>query len=221
MSTPSYFRPIFGRGKTSLITVPALDDGDTTIQLGTGHGFYSVGDHIFLSKTDNSVPQYLGPALTKSVSGPNGSITVPLAVSRGFSNDLGRVWKPTKFWRPVYGTDANHTKERDSGVRTRMTIGALPTATQVADASEALRMRFSPTLPADLANWEVFLFTDMLGGLKSFAVAWFDQMLARTRVVQVKKRMGDDTWVTADRGTHSSFSATFLIEEEDEFPDPL
>ncbi len=219
MGIQDFFRPIFARGQDSLVNPSSTteSDGSTVFNVSPSAGQYIVGDHIFVSKADDSVPQYLGQMTAK-----NGNlITTPLALSRGYTNASVKIWRPTKFWRPAWGTNASPTKRKESGVSTRMSIGGQPNATQVADPSESATFNFSPTLPADIANWETFLFTDMLNGLNSFAMAWWDPMLDRTRLVQVKKRMGDDTWVSTLRGIHVGFSATFLIETEDTYPTPL
>lgn len=222
MGIENYFRPIFARGKDSQISpAQTRSDGDLTINVATLGGQFTVGDHLFMSKSDDTLPQYLGPITLKTFVSPNTTLTFTLPISRGFSSDSTKIWTPTKFWRPEWGTTANAAKGKESGVNTRMSIGGQPNATQVADPSETLTFDFNPSLPPDMANWEVFLFTDMLGGLKSFSVSWYDQMLSRTRLVKVKKRMGDDNWISTLRGIHVGFSATFFIEAEDTYPTPL
>lgn len=215
-----YFHPIFTRGQSSLVN-PAggtYTDGADVITFDNSGGAYVVGSHVFVSRTNNTIPEYLGQVTAADAS----SIATELVLSRGYSTDLIKVWQPTKFWRPIWGIGNRMQITPETGGSSLIPSGGGISNTQISAFRERLIVPFDKVRndQGDLNNWLTFLFVDLLGGTKRTNFAFFDQAQNKSRMATVLMMLpGSQQWNVNLRKVLGSFTETFVVlaTEEDSF----
>ena len=215
----TFFNPIFTRGESNLTSATGTyDDGDTTITFDNSGGNFVVGSHIFASKGDDSIPQYLGQA-TAAVINVAGSVDLEIPLSRGFSTDTLKLWKPTKFWRPEWSINRAFQILPEKGLETTLPSGGGAVNVRTAAFRERLTGSFDPVRPNDLQNWETFVFVDLTGGDKRMNVSYFDQRKDRSRLATVSIVGRPVPWNMDTEGYRATFVETFIVlpAEEDSF----
>ena len=180
-----YFRPIFARGKTNTKTATGTyDDDDNVFTLNNAGGEYVIGDDVFVSVDDDTLPLYLGEVTAASA----GSITTVMALSGGYSTATITLWEPTASWRPKYGIDVMFSGDVDYGVNTRQKPNGLIQNTKVRGVAELFHVGFTMD-ESDWLIYQAFFAVTWERGLNNIAFAFFDQRLNASRLVTVNRVM--------------------------------
>lgn len=145
----------------------AVGSGDNTITIN-GHGFV-VGDKIFISKSDNTGIQYLGPVTAKDTN----SITTTYGANESKGTGV-KVWKPGTLVAFSRGEDRNWSRRRQTGTRTEVSRGGVVYSINTADGAEVVRMAFEGGARTDYAAWRAFLVSNRSDGASSFVAAYWD-----------------------------------------------
>ncbi len=217
MTRPFKFQfPIFARGRTEFESPISgtYSDGDDELSFDNSAGGYIVGSHVFASRQNNTIPEYLGKVTVATAT----DITVEYALSRGYSADIVEIWQPVNFWRPIHGISEAFGIMPETGTVTSLPSGGGAVNVQIAAARERLNVDFTKIKlsESDLKNWGDFLFTDLVFGTKRVNFAWFDQKENRSRFVSVLMvSPGNQSWILNTGLTLGQFNEQFIIVAED------
>ena len=218
MGTPpfKYIFPIFFRGRTEFESpiTGTYSDGDDFLTFDNTAGGYVVGSHVFVSRQNNTIPEYLGTVTAATVT----DITVEYQLSRGYSADTVEIWQPVNFWRPTWGIGESFGIVPELGTVTSFPSGGGAVNVQIAAAREQLNVDFRQIKlsTGDLNNWETFLFTDLAFATKRANFAFFDQNKNRSRFLTVLMNApGNRAWQLNTGLTIGQFNEQFILVDED------
>ncbi len=187
-----YFKPIFARGKTNTKTpTGTYDDDDNVFTLNNAGGEYVIGDDVFVSVDDDTLPLYLGEVTAASA----GSITTVMSLSGGYSTATISIWEPTASWRPKYGINVIFRGSLDYGVNTRSKADGLIQNTKVRGLAESFDIGFT----MDQDDWfiyQTFFAVTWARGLNNVAFAFFDQRFDASRLIAVNRIMEPEQTTT-------------------------
>lgn len=211
----NWYKPLFFRGRGNPQTpTSTYSDGDNIFTLVDADQKYSVGEHVLAEiASDQTLPEYLGKVTAVTSS----ALTVQRGLSRGYSSDSIRLFSPTNFWFPTYGVQISFGFDPDYGVITERTAGGQVTATKVADRIDRISMLATPVIAAEYELWQTFLLTFLDSGLDTMAVAFWDHTLNRSRVIEVRLNMGNNSVVPVRglRREYIAFGIEYFILNED------
>jgi len=180
MASAGPYRTVVSYGRSGEETADApIGAGDATFTVN-GHTFV-VGNRIWISKSDGTGKQYVGPVLSKETN----TITVTYGANESKGSNA-KVWKATQS--AAFSVDANDRwqRTRQTGTRPQVSRGGTVWSVNEADGVEVLRLGFGPGMAADYKTWRDFLVTYRDDGAKSFALSYWDWQDAAGKVAEAR-----------------------------------
>jgi hypothetical protein len=183
-----YFAPIFAFGQTGLRLATAGSEpssGSNIIAIDNGDSFYNVGDHVFVSESDDSVPQYFGVVRTATST----QLTMELNSASNYTTDA-KVWQPTRYYRFTIGPGYGELRRYRPGVKTRQTRGGQVYSTRISDPVDQVSFEWRSRGRGPAAGWvgvRDFLDDYRDGGLQSFSLGWWDHNYEEIRCSQCRQ----------------------------------
>lgn len=122
--------PIFAKGKTNEQSESgSVAAGVTVIPVADANSYFAVGQPIFISETDGTEVEYLGPAIAVSTS----AVTVTHALQQAKGPGY-KVWRPTDYVLMPYGISSPFDGTLALGVETQRSLGGEVYRTKTEDS---------------------------------------------------------------------------------------
>ena len=187
-----FHNPIAAYGKTAAKTVSgSVSEGAKSFTITNTGTTIDVGHPVFISKSDDTLIQFVGLCLTSS--------TTVITTEYGAATALGtsaKIWRPTYYAHFPLGVvpDGGTVIEEMDGTSTVVARGAGEIYPfQHSDAQVAVSFTVQG-YAEDRAAWTTFRQTNRSYGTSAFSIGWYDQAAGTTRVDRV----------ILDNGNHSS-----------------
>lgn len=209
-----YHKPILAYGKSDAkVTTAPVTDAATIIPIdnsGTPHP-YLVGDHVFISESDDTENQYLGTVTAETTT----TITVSNPV-QGAKLINAKVWQPTTYFAPTYGPGWHVSRGFDTRTEIDESEGGLWYPVNRGDPMETVTLVWPAAEPTDWDLLQTFLCTNRTGATKTFSLGWWDHVKQSSRVVTIYALMRRNE-VTMINRVVSRFSLHFGIVTDDTY----
>ena len=178
-----YHKPIlmFGKTPASPITIAAsVDSGDLVMAFDNDPTVFAAGDHVVISKSDDTEVQYLGTVKS--------STTTDLTLLEPVTQDKGtdaKIWKPSTFWLPQRGIGHRVRPKIDTGTKIEITRGGKAFPSNTADPLRTLALVFLNLEHTDFDLLDTFILTDRTNGLLTFSIGYYYTPTHLARVDEV------------------------------------
>lgn len=195
MSWEFYFKPIVARGAAEKRpgTAGSLAAGSTDIPVDSATSYFSVGDPIFVTDSNEENISFCG--LANAVDADSVTVNLPTRIEYSTGTPAYYVITPSDF--VIFGSDYRRMeKVRNLGVRNFSASGGVLYRTQTGDATVIFRFVF---MDQEMSSWkdvEDFIVDVLFNGLNDFTMAFWDDTDLSQVVLHVRMTQGETEFNT-------------------------
>ncbi len=204
--------PIFCKGRLALKTASGtVGAGVKVFTISNSSNPLAVGDPIFISKSDFTIPQYLGLATAATTTTLTTTMTTAAAKGTG-----ALLWKPETTCTFLYGPGAKQRRSTATGVTLKFSRGGVALPTRVGDAIEQLTLTWAGVPYGEFMRFRDFIIDEMSAGLDEFTAAWWDYFSEQAQCAKVLAAM-DALDGTGESKVTEAFGVSLTITGWDEY----